>query len=291
LRHHEVDTGIGQGAEPLTWRPVLTQIRVHELASELNVSTQQVLDILADLGQKVRGPSTVIGVSAAAKVRGRCRLPKSSSPNITPAVVTGHGASSGAPNAEAIARIAAPAPPAPDLATTPAPSMAAAMTVPATVSLFLPPVAPAVAFSGRGPDDAFANPFTVPAPKFPRTSPAPGGQLPSSPRPVGNRVVTVPLVIEPEPSLDALWRARGINAADQARWLRGGLRPAEAEVADRCRSAGIAPEELSGKLSGRTALQRLRDGEATTSVWARIREAEQQPRRTGTRLTGRFQLS
>jgi hypothetical protein len=89
----------------------------------------------------------------------------------------------------------------------------------------------------------------------------------------------------------AAWEQRGISEAGQQVWLESGLRPTEAELADRCQAVGITPSDLSMKLSGRTSLQRLRDGEATTSVWARIREAEQQPGRLGTKLTGRFQLS
>ncbi|MET3805796.1 hypothetical protein ABIB25_002800 [Nakamurella sp. UYEF19] len=100
----------------------------------------------------------------------------------------------------------------------------------------------------------------------------------------------VPIVAE-EPDHEAAWEQRGISAEDREVWVAAGLRLTEADLADRCLSADITPAELSMKLSGRTTLQRLRDGEASTSVWARIREAEQQPRRAGTKLTGRFQLS
>lgn len=309
LRHHDVDTGIGRGAEPLMWRPGLTQIRVHELASELNVSTQQVLTILVDLGHKVRGPSTVIGVSAAARVRGRFRLPKApSGPSVVRAgepTEGSHPAGSSveverstptpgsavvmAPTvtASAVTAPAVTAPAVPVLPTAPVPGVAAG----AGHSLFLPPVAPAGPVTVARSTGAFSNPFTVPAGRAPRPSHPAMHAVPQPPRSVANRVPPVPPVTEPEPDFDALWEGRGISRSEKARWLAVGLRPSEAELADRCRAADIAPDELPARLSGRTALQRLRDGEASTSVWARIREAEQQPRRAGTKLTGRFQLS
>ena len=245
------------------WRPGLTQIRVHELASELNVSTQQVLSLLEEFGKKVRGPSTVIGVSDAAKVRGRFRVPRT--PTAQPV---------SAPGSDAAA-------------------VPSGVPTEYSQSLFLPPVAPPAAPTVVSSTAAFANPFAVPA-----ADAAPARATPVSPavpaqlRGVVNRVSPVPP--EPpavQPDHDAVWERRGISKADQEVWLSCGLRPVEAELADRCRAVGIAPADLSMKLSGRTGLQRLRDGEATTSVWARIREAEQQPGRSGTKLTGRFQLS
>nr|WP_172832256.1 hypothetical protein [Nakamurella panacisegetis] len=259
------------------------------MASELNVSTQQVQTILADLGKKVRGPSTVIGVSAAAKVRGRLRAPKPArtvradvpEPARGPAVVT---TTDPAPTTNTV-----PLP----VTTVPAP-VTAPIPVPSQSSLFLPPVAPAAVPTAPRTTGDFANPFAVPAARAarPPARPAPSAAAPPrglAPRPASAPVA--PLVAEPEPDYDAEWERRGISPADQEIWLANGLRPSESGVADRCRSADIAPTDLGKKLSGRTALQRLRDGEASTSVWARIREAEQQPRRAGTRLTGRFQLS
>lgn len=252
----------------------MTQIRVHELASELNVGTQQVLTILEDVGQKVRGPSTVIGVSAAAKVRGRLRIPHPTTSSIpAPRLATADG--HGEPGDDAVAT---------GSGSLPGAAPQASLSVPPA-----PPVAVPVVVTGS--TGLFANPFAVPAPRLASPFASPATPVPAFPYPVVNRVPPAPLVIEPAPDLDALWRERDITVSDQLKWLEAGLRPAEAEVADRCRSAGIAPEELYGKLSGRTALQRLRDGEAITSVWARIREAEQQPRRAGTKLTGRFQLN
>ena len=249
------------------WRPGLTQIRVHELASELNVSTQQVLSLLEDLGKKVRGPSTVIGVSDAAKVRARCRAPRTQAAVLEPlAEAVGSGRPSG-PDAPGVL----------------------------SQSLFLPPIAPVAAATIAPSNAAFANPFALPtagAAAPVRTSEV-SSPVPTQSRGVVNRVAPVP----PEPVVaeqfdhSAAWEQRGISEADQQVWLGSGLRPTEAELADRCQAVGITPSDLSMKLSGRTSLQRLRDGEATTSVWARIREAEQQPGRLGTKLTGRFQLS
>jgi len=288
LRHHDVRTGIGHRAEPLMGRPDLTQIRVHELASELKVSTQEVQDILQDLGTKVRGPSTVIGDSAAGKVRIRLRAPKAASAEPRSSTVW-----------------AAPA----ELVPVPVSGGAipAARTVPVAVpvvtqvaafapSLFLPPVAPPAAVTMPRSTGIFSNPFAVPVtqPSPAATRPVAAAALIAPRAAVSHRVPPVApvpaqqLVIEEEPDWDAMWQSRDISKIDQESWIENGLRESEAELADRCLSAGIAPEDLGRKLSGRTTLQRLRDGEASMSVWARLREAEQQPRRAGTKLTGRF---
>ncbi len=245
------------------WRPGLTQIRVHELASELNVSTQQVLSLLVDMGKRVRGPSTVIGVSDAAKVRSRFRASRVQGTAFVPTGPGGGGAESPGVLSQ---------------------------------SLFLPPVAavraPTIAPSTAG----FANPFAVPqANRTPANSTPAGPSIPAVPsqlRGVVNGGPPAPQEpVASQPDHDAGWERRGISKANQELWCASGLRPAEAELADRCQAVGITPSDLSIKLSGRTGLQRLRDGEAITSVWARIREAEQQPGRAGTKLTGRFQLS
>lgn len=266
----------------------MTQIRVHELASELNVSTQQVLAILSEVGQKVRGPSTVIGVSAAAKIRARLRSERAGRAGATPKSTSAAGSPISTTTEVEESPIAvsgaAGAPP------TAASNFAQ--------SLFLPPVAPPTPAVAPLTVGAFANPFAVTTAmkSAPNRSIAamPPEPPPTHPvRGVVNRTAPVlpETVIEPEPNYDQDWQARGINAADRELWERAGLRPVEAAMADRCNSAGIAAADLSKKLSGRTALQRLREGEASTSVWARLREAEQQPRRVGTKLTGRFQLN
>jgi len=271
----------------------LTQIRVHELASELNVSTQQVLIYLEELGKKVRGPSTVIGVSVAAKVRGRFRASRSSvaQPKATNTALAPSGRREAEESAESHRWLDAEVPRKQPPVSGVSPAVETASPPP---SLFLPPVSAPTTAAVTRPVGAFANPFTVPAdPKNPATQPPPR-DVPAPPqtRGVVTRVAEVtPPAVTPDRDHDAEWEASGFSPTDRAKWESAGLRPADATLADRCRSADIAPEDLPTKLSGRTALQRLRDGEASTSVWARIREAEQQPRRVGTKLTGRFQLS
>lgn len=260
----------------------LTQIRVHELASELSVSAQQVLSSLEELGQKVRGPSTVIGVSAAAKVRSRFRSTRSdvmfgagSTPDVSPAAVSAPAVSTPA---------AAPA------------TVAARPDAVGAQSLFLPPVAPPARGVFASSNAAFANPFALPEPGRavqPAPRPPAGASVPAAARPT-HRVAAQPVetvTAVPAENFDEGWRRRGFDEAAQQTWCSNGVRTQDAELADRCLSAGIAPTDLPRKLSGRTVLQRLRDGESTTSVWARIQESEQQPRRAGTKLTGRFQLS
>ncbi len=290
VRHHCANTGPGN-RRAVDVEAGLTQIRVRELASELNVSTQEVLSFLEELGKKVRGPSTVIGVSAAAKIRGRFRLPRSTS--IQPAISasisgTGQSAAPTTPDQQATSGV---------LPVVSRPAVSVRETQEFGNSLFLPPVAPPIAnVTPATAAGAFANPFAVPTAPF--VSPVTSRQVrpaavPAQSRGPATRVAPAPPKIETEPEVnyDADWEARGISAADRESWQAAGLRPAEAGLVGLCNSAGIAASDLGTKLSGRTALQRLRDGEATTSVWARIREAEQQPRRTGTKLTGRFQLS
>lgn len=156
--------------------------------------------------------------------------------------------------------------------------------------MFLPPVAPSAAASSS---DLFANPFAVPvsAPAFPPAPRPPA--TPSAPRTATQQVLppVQQIVAAPVEDFDAVWRRRGFDQAAQDTWCSSGIRPQDAALADQCRMIGIEPADLPRKVSGRTVLQRLRDGESTTSVWARIQEAEQQPRRAGTKLTGRFQLS
>ncbi len=186
-------------------------------------------------------------------------------------------------------------------------------------SLFLPPIAPPAQPVVAPSTAAFANPFAVPATTaVPASLPAPTATTAvPAPHPAPTATAIPPQAAPPaRPSgpvnsrvvLDqgssevagtrrglrdhgAAWDLQRISKADREAWWAAGMRPNEAELAGRCHSVGITPADLSMRLSGRTSLQRLRDGEATTSVWARIREAEQQPGKSGTKLTGRFQLS
>lgn len=253
----------------------LTHIRVHELASELSVGTHEVLSFVEELGKKVRGPSTVIGVSVAAKVRSRFRATRS--PDI--------GADRPAANAPRPVNT-------PPAATTSRPPATSRPTAADGQSLFLPPVAAPTAAGFSAGTNPFVDPFAVPdagpafrAPAQRAPAPAPRAELP---RPL---TAVLPVVAAPVEDFDGLWRHRGFDQEAQQLWCGSGIRPQDAALADQCRLIGIEPTDLPRKLSGRTVLQRLRDGESTTSVWARIQEAEQQPRRTGTKLTGRFQLS
>jgi hypothetical protein len=160
--------------------------------------------------------------------------------------------------------------------------------------LFLPPVAPRAATAFSASPDPFVNPFAVPdaGPAFRAPAPRPPATS-SAQRTQAERLLppAQPVVAAPVEDFDALWRGRGFDQDEQEMWCSSGIRPRDAVLADQCRLIGIEPADLSRKLSGRTVLQRHRDGESTTSVWARIQEAEQQPRRAGTKLTGRFQLS
>lgn len=245
------------------------QIRVHELASELGVSTQQVLSFLEERGQRVRGPSAVVGASVAAKVRSRFRTARAG--GVAPVT-------------------SAPVRSAPMVAAAVAATAPTLLTTAAAPSLFLPPVSLPAASPIRPVAAAPADPFAIPGagPAFRAGAPRPAATPPRQREP--QRVPT-PEPSAPQENMDDLWRRRDFDQAAQQIWCDHGIRPQDAALADRCRSTGISPSDLPRKLSGRTVLQRLRDGESTTSVWARIQEAEQQPRRAGTKLTGRFQLS
>lgn len=276
----------------------MTHIRVHELASELSVSTQQVLVVLEGLGKKVRGPSTVIGVSDAAKVRSRLRTARASDSGTATSPPVGASVRT-APAGEQAATTAGPA------ARTAGPAVAVAQ------SLFLPPAVPPAASAYASTSAGFTDPFALPgvgpafaAPASRQQGPAtqrpitqqqaperPSGQRSAAQLPPVQRVPPVEPVVAPAEDVAADWLRRGFDESAQELWCSSGIRPQDAALADRCRSTGIAPTDLPRKLSGRTVLQRLRDGESTTSVWARIQEAEQAPRRAGTKLTGRFQLS
>ena len=181
-------------------------------------------------------------------------------------------------------------------------------------SLFSQPVAAVLSGSGRkvpgnngsGPfGESTFSPFSEPTgsgparfdpPEFAATraeplrpaaangSPA-GDADPARPMPAPRSPDYDPFAVTPEPDP---WAAAGFDPADRAQWVAAGLTNSDVDLATRCVSAGVTPAALSMNLSGRTGLNRLRDGEGPTSVWARVQEAGELPRR-GTRLSGRFQ--
>jgi hypothetical protein len=243
----------------------VSQVRVHQLAAELAVGPQEVIEFLASEGRRVRGPSAVLGDSLAAQVRRRFRA---STPRPKrPAAVAAQNSSAPTPMQSA-ASVTSPAHAAP----------------PARAAQAAKPPAP----PPRATPASLLNPFMVgsqgpaahpPAPK----PPAPKVQFPSL------APAAAPAPAPAVPEVDQ-WARRGIDPDEREAWVAAGLRPEEAGLADQCRIAGINPVDLQLRLSGRTAVHRLRGGESATSVWARIQDGEHHPRR-GTRLTGRFQLS
>lgn len=83
------------------------------------------------------------------------------------------------------------------------------------------------------------------------------------------------------------WHSRGITAEQRNAWLADGLRPTESTLAEQCADVGLEPGDLKLKLSGQSAIGRLRGGESAASVWARPQEGQAQQRGIG-RLKGRF---
>ncbi|WP_196073083.1 translation initiation factor IF-2 N-terminal domain-containing protein [Nakamurella alba] len=273
-----------------------SRIRVHELAGELGLAPDAVLEFLSGIGVRVRGRSAVLGESMAAQVRRGLRehhepehrpdLPVTqavTAPRTTPAT------------ADPDVLFLAPVSPAPSVRTP------AAATPPTAA----PQAAAPQAATSPTLHAADGTPHTRPIPAVrPATLPPanrPGGSRPEHQpeRPARNRPVpripsprTSPendRATAPEVDHDPQWRRRGLTQDQQAEWLAAGLLPSEAGLADQCTVADIEPDDLRIVLSGRSALQRLRGGESATSVWARIQEGEQY-RRRGVRLSGRFQL-
>ena len=259
----------------------VSQIRVHELAGQLGVSPQDVLSSLRAEGRKVRGPSAVLAASVAAHVRRSFRRTNESGPGSrvdeshperigrVPSGIAGHAPfalSDGADDAAGLPFRAA------------TPEKNEQLTVSAA-NPFLEPGAAATAVTPLPPA---APVFGPPARVRTATVPAQRSAPPQVP-------VLSPAAPPDDPAdLDQEWRDRGISELEQSVWVEAGLHPGESSLADRCLTADIAPADLKTRLSGRTTVQRLRDGESVTSVWARIQEAGQQQPRIGTRLTGRF---
>lgn len=101
-----------------------------------------------------------------------------------------------------------------------------------------------------------------------------------------------PKIIRPRPASmlpdrKADWAMQMLDDSDRVKWQQAGLLAHESGLAAACIDAGITPDLLPLRLSGASALERLRSGESTAQVWARIQETLETPQRPG-RLTGRF---
>lgn len=234
-----------------------TRFRLRDLAVELDLDTDDVIGLLqrACSGHTGRAPrkpfgaSTVVGQSLAGRIRtlNTRPAPADTSPAPASSVISG-------PTGPSDATTPAPAPP----------QATSSESVPPTAGLFLSP--------GEQP---VVNRMPAPRPAAPAIAPQhlePAAAL-----------LTPPAQDPPEHDLE--WRRRGLSGEEQARWITAGLRPTEAVLAEQCRSAEIEPEQLSRRVSGQTALSRLRGGEPATSVWARLREGEDRGRGPG-RLKG-----
>ena len=257
------------GEESTAVEAVVSQIRIHELADQLEVDPQQIVSCLLEQGMEVRGPSAVLAESTAARVRRALR---------------GRSASS-----------------------VPTPRHPPGLTVEPKsrtdfASVSQDAHSPVFAFgdaSNRSTDAPMFLTPTTPTPPTPPTSlPAAARPLIPAPRSSGDvrawsdttgQSSAATTEAEPEPDNDRRWRQRGLDPDEQEAWRQAGLRATESGLADQCRAADIEPADLGTRLSGRTALQRLRDGESVMSIWARLQEARQQQPRSGTRLSGRFQ--
>ncbi len=262
----------------------MSQIRVHELAGQLGVSPQDVLTSLRAEGRKVRGPSAVLAASVAAHVRRSFRRVNESGPGSRVDESRPERAGGG-PSGSAVHVPSPRSDPAGagDPAGLPSHSAAPDRNESVTVSAANPFLEPGAAAT------ATVTLLPTAAPVFePLARPRPP-TVPTQ-RSAPPRVAALPPAAAPdEPAdFDQAWRDRGMSALEQGVWIDAGLHPGESSLAARCLSADIAPADLKTRLSGRTVVQRLRDGESVTSVWARIQEAGQQQPRTGTRLTGRF---
>lgn len=249
----------------------MARLRVHEIANELGVSCDDILDFLDDVGVKVRDRSSVLAESVQGRVRGKF-APRSHTQVRRPTRSETPAAVSSSDRADRADRDHPIGPP-PLL-----PPIDAGTGV-----LFLAPGSvPAVPATDAGrPEPSIPRPRT---PERPSEQPTRSPLIPSQRRPVS----------EPDPIEEAAalagWMRREFTEEEFLRWQSGGLAIDESALADQCRIAGIEPDQLSLVLSGRSALQRLRGGEGATSVWARIAEGEQY-RSKGNRLGGRFALS
>ncbi len=266
-----------------------SRIRIHELASELGTSPDEIVEFLREQGERVRDRSTVVGLSAARAVRrhfGRETAEPAWPAVDRPAPVD--------QRAFAVSPVQFSAP-ADVPITTPIPAVAT------DVPQFLPAYSPfagapapvAVKAAEKGPDvpSGRATPPSFFAakssrPTMNRSATRPGSRtVPANRGPV---VAPSELPQTSDISTDERWRRAGIDSDLQAQWTGAGLRATDAALAEQCTLMGIGPDDLDLRLAGRTTLQRLRDGEPVPSVWARLEEYRQQPARVGSRLTGRF---
>ncbi len=256
----------------------VSQIRVHELAAELDVDSDRVIAFLSEVvGLRVRGRSTVLGESVAGRVRGRFRPARKSGRRVT------SGGSSGSGSARTRPAGRRPAPPVSVGPVTDGESFAAVGPVAVNgepgALLFLAPGA-AVLPPPAQPEPADVQPGVRPTPATAERVPASvRGRTTSVARPA----VPTPRAATESPAENdveafaSAWERRGFSVSDRDDWVAAGLSGAESGLADQCVIAGLCPDELPKLLSGRTALQRLRGGESATSVWARLREEEQRP--------------
>lgn len=263
----------------------MSQIRVHELADQLDVEPQQIVSCLLEHGMRVRGPSTVLAESTAARVR-RSLRGRSLSDDYTESGIAPPRPSELSRRPETgRADGSRPDRPVFDLTGEP-------MSRTEFASVSRSAHSPLFAFGAPPTSSDGAPMFMTPAPPAPPSTaerpfiPAP--RRAADPKALSEFGANAAAAPEPEPDHDADWRQRGLDTDEQRSWLRAGLRATESALAEQCRVADIEPSGLGGRLSGRTALQRLRDGESVMSVWARLQEARQQQPRSGTRLSGPF---
>lgn len=248
----------------------MTQYRVHELAARCGVTADEVIDFLAGAGRKVRGPSAVLGESDAARVRRKFGARRGHSAEGATRTAGESDRSAGVPVAEFAAAVAA----GPVERLQP---VSAGLAQQDLLNPFGAAAMPAV---------VVPSPAAVAAPRQVRPVSRPQRPVPPRRVPTGTLQLAETVVVN-EYFED--WDRRDFSRDERQLWIEAGLRPDEHGLADRCRTAGILPENLKLKLSGRLALARLRDGETPTSVWARIQDGEHEPRKP-TRLSGRFKL-
>lgn len=66
------------------------------------------------------------------------------------------------------------------------------------------------------------------------------------------------------------WAERLFEPADVREWRAAGLGPSDDSLAERCRDAGLVPEDLSRVVDGLRVVQRVTGGESAVSVRSRL---------------------